>query len=368
MKIRIPRLQTPPRSTLGSVAWSRGTAASLSPDALLKRSAPSVDFSTELPAKNGIQAATAESAPLQLKQDEVLRTSQRSYTPAKSGESVLGSSAPLPYRPLIQRQTDSAAPNTSATALPEPLRFGIEKLSGMSMEGVKVHYNSSRPTQLSAHAYTRGSEIHVAPGQERHLPHEAWHVVQQRQGRVQETAQLKGKGINDSSALESEADIMGDRALRAARGATDFLCQPAAAPAKGHLGRADAAGIFQFYKTVAGGKQGGTFVGDPAGIHCHIDIGHPHLKLGGQGRRIDFGRDMHQNRLQAAYMELISGNYSQMSGYEDCKEYLEEQGCAVPEKKDPPTLIELGLAQGSYPPKLNRGQSFLDGNGKPQTH
>ncbi|MEM7041075.1 MAG: DUF4157 domain-containing protein [Bacteroidota bacterium] len=35
-----------------------------------------------------------------------------------------------------------------------------------------------------AHAYDQGTDIHIGPGQEKHLPHEAWHVVQQKQGRV----------------------------------------------------------------------------------------------------------------------------------------------------------------------------------------
>ncbi len=43
--------------------------------------------------------------------------------------------------------------------------------------------------QLNALAYNSGSPIHVAPGQDQHLPHEAWHVVQQKQGRVMPTVQ-----------------------------------------------------------------------------------------------------------------------------------------------------------------------------------
>jgi hypothetical protein len=49
--------------------------------------------------------------------------------------------------------------------------------------------NASNPL-LSSIAYSQGSDIHVAPGQERQLAHEAWHVVQQQQGRVQPTAQV----------------------------------------------------------------------------------------------------------------------------------------------------------------------------------
>lgn len=35
--------------------------------------------------------------------------------------------------------------------------------------------------------YSQGTDIHIGPGQEKHLPHEAWHVVQQKQGRVKPT-------------------------------------------------------------------------------------------------------------------------------------------------------------------------------------
>ena len=64
--------------------------------------------------------------------------------------------------------------------------------------------------------YAQGTDIHVAPGQERHLPHEAWHVVQQAQGRVTPTTQLEqGTPVNDDDTLEREADVMGAKALAA---------------------------------------------------------------------------------------------------------------------------------------------------------
>lgn len=100
------------------------------------------------------------------------------------------------------------------TGLPDNLKTGIEGLSGISMDDVRVHYNSSEPAQLQALAFARGADIHVAPGQERHLPHEAWHVVQQKQGRVHPTVQMKGSvNVNDDEGLEREADIMGSKAL-----------------------------------------------------------------------------------------------------------------------------------------------------------
>ena len=99
-------------------------------------------------------------------------------------------------------------------SLPGGLKSGIENLSGYSMDDVKVHDNSQQPAQLNAHTYAQGSDIHVAHGQEKHLAHEAWHVVQQKQGRVQPTMQMKEKvNINDDAGLEKEADVMGAKAL-----------------------------------------------------------------------------------------------------------------------------------------------------------
>lgn len=109
-----------------------------------------------------------------------------------------------------------AQPNR--TGLPDQLKAGIEHLSGMAMDGVRVHYNSARPAQLQALAYAQGNDIHLAPGQERHLPHEAWHVVQQKQGRVRATMQMQaGVAINDDAGLEREADVMGARASAVAQ-------------------------------------------------------------------------------------------------------------------------------------------------------
>lgn len=101
---------------------------------------------------------------------------------------------------------------TNQTGLPDDLKAGVEQLSGVSMDDVNVHYNSDQPAQLQAHAFAQGADIHVAKGQEKHLPHEAWHVAQQKQGRVKATTQFKRVAINDDSALEREADVMGAKA------------------------------------------------------------------------------------------------------------------------------------------------------------
>lgn len=114
--------------------------------------------------------------------------------------------------PTQLQEAPAEKPNN--TGLPDNLKSGIENLSGYSMDDVKVHYNSDKPAQLNAHAYAQGTDIHVASGQEQHLPHEAWHVVQQKQGRVQATMQMKsGVPVNDDAGLENEADVMGAKAL-----------------------------------------------------------------------------------------------------------------------------------------------------------
>jgi hypothetical protein len=101
------------------------------------------------------------------------------------------------------------------TGLPGTLKAGIENLSGLSMDDVRVHYNSDKPKQLKAYAYAQGTDIHIGPGQEKYLPHEAWHVAQQKQGRVKPTVQMKGGGVpvNDDVGLETEADVMGAKAV-----------------------------------------------------------------------------------------------------------------------------------------------------------
>lgn len=125
------------------------------------------------------------------------------------------------FAPEAERPQFGDLPHGSGhTGLPDLLKSGIESLSGISMDRVKVHYNSSQPLQLNALAYARGDEIHIAPGQERFLPHEAWHVAQQAEGRVNPTTQLEGGiPVNDDEGLEREADVMGARAVERGKSA-----------------------------------------------------------------------------------------------------------------------------------------------------
>lgn len=147
--------------------------------------------------------------------------------------------APLPLHDIsrvpvagpIQRR---AAPGAAdRTGLPQGLKAGLESMSGLSMDAVRVHYRSPEPARIAAHAFARGTDIHLAPGQERHLPHEAWHVVQQAQGRVRPTVDMAGTAVNDDVGLEREADRMGDASLTRGRSPAAHAVAPGqvAAPA-----------------------------------------------------------------------------------------------------------------------------------------
>ncbi len=92
------------------------------------------------------------------------------------------------------------------TGIPTPLKEKYEAMSGLSFDDVKVHYNSSSPSRMYAHAYTCGNNVYLAPGQEKHLGHELGHVVQQKQGLVRPDTYINGMPMNTDLRLESQAD------------------------------------------------------------------------------------------------------------------------------------------------------------------
>ncbi|AEY67273.1 DUF4157 domain-containing protein [Clostridium sp. BNL1100] len=162
-----------------------------------------------------------------IREESKLRKKQRKLEQANVAMKPTGLEKPKPEvkkgedgkteakTPLQMKKNDS----NTASDIPHNLRTGLEKISGVDLSDVIVHPNSDKPKQLSALAYTQGNDIHIAPGQEKHLPHEGWHAVQQKQGRVEPTIQMKtGELVNDNGGLEREADVMGARAAEAAKG------------------------------------------------------------------------------------------------------------------------------------------------------
>lgn len=109
--------------------------------------------------------------------------------------------------PVIKSVQRKPAPNM--TGIPDAMKSRYESMSGFSMDDVKVHYNSVKPAIVQALAYTQGTNVYMGAGQEQHLGHELWHVVQQKQGRVAPTGSVGGLPLNDNAALEKEADQYG---------------------------------------------------------------------------------------------------------------------------------------------------------------
>ena len=147
-----------------------------------------------------LQAIIGAKAPVQRAEDEEVQMKAAPIQRAEDEE--------------VQRKAAPVQKKENNTGLPDNLKSGVENLSGVSMNDVQVHRNSDQPAQMQAHAFAQGTDIHVASGQEQHLPHEAWHVVQQKQGRVKPTTQMKGQiPVNDDKGLEHEADVMGAKTL-----------------------------------------------------------------------------------------------------------------------------------------------------------
>jgi hypothetical protein len=135
-------------------------------------------------------------------------------------------------------------------SLPDDLRARMERAFGADFTSVRVS-ESPDAAALGALAYTRGTDIFVAPGHydptsrrgQELLAHELTHVVQQSQGRVPASAAGDGAALNADPALEQEADALGDRAARAEpvrAGAAPVIARPAshtAAPVQPKLNK-----------------------------------------------------------------------------------------------------------------------------------
>lgn len=108
----------------------------------------------------------------------------------------------------LTEKTEAPKKKPDLTGIPVQVQENFENYSGLSFDDVRVHYNSDKPAQLQSLAYTQGSEVHIAPGQEKHLKHELGHVVQQKQGLVSPTSEINGQRINESPVLERGADLI----------------------------------------------------------------------------------------------------------------------------------------------------------------
>lgn len=109
---------------------------------------------------------------------------------------------------VIQKKAQQAQRKPNLTGIPIQMKLDLEQRSGLSFDDVRVHYHSDKPSKIGALAYTQGTQVHIGPGQEKHLMHELGHVIQQKRGPIPPTQYISGLPVNCSQALESEADHM----------------------------------------------------------------------------------------------------------------------------------------------------------------
>lgn len=169
-----------------------------------------------MPARHPIASPTApaERPPEARPRAEVVRPDAQGSAPART---YPRDRAAGPPRDALAAVLARAVAARAAEPLPAGLRAGMERLSGLAMGDVRVTYQSPHPGRLGAAAFARGTQIHLAPGAERELAHEAWHVVQQKRGSPVADAVVAGVPASLDPSLEREADRMGARAEAAAR-------------------------------------------------------------------------------------------------------------------------------------------------------
>jgi hypothetical protein len=147
-----------------------------------------------------------------IQQKESAGSQHESSSPEQEGKTL----SPPAFQLMASDGGDAppAQLKSSQGGLPGDMLNGFAASTGHDLSDVKVHTNSDKPSQVGALAYAQGNDIHLGAGQEKHLAHEAAHIVQQREGRVKPTTEVNGKPVNDNAGLESEADSMGAKAMQ----------------------------------------------------------------------------------------------------------------------------------------------------------
>jgi hypothetical protein len=136
--------------------------------------------------------------------------------PTGVDENELAAAVAAQLRALQLQSGPQPGTPASGAPLPVDVRADMEHALQADFSGVRVHQDGQAEA-VGALAFTRGADIHFAPGHyDPHSPqgrqllgHELTHVAQQGQGRVPPTTQINGQPTNDDPALEHEADRKG---------------------------------------------------------------------------------------------------------------------------------------------------------------
>ncbi|WP_238177908.1 DUF4157 domain-containing protein [Paenibacillus contaminans] len=153
-----------------------------------------------------LEGSEGEEEELQMKRDAAV---QRMDLEGSEGEE----------EELQMKREQPSQRKSPSGGMPDDIRMKMESSMGADFSGVRIH-EGSEASDIGALAYTKGSDVHFAPGKydpfsqsgQELLGHELAHVVQQRQGRVRANTMVNGVPVNDDRGLEQEADDMGRKA------------------------------------------------------------------------------------------------------------------------------------------------------------
>ncbi len=133
-----------------------------------------------------------------------------------------GKRSPTHTGGLGGQATQPAAPASGGgRPLPAPVQSEMQSLLGIDLDAIRIH-EDGQAAEAGALAYTRGTDIHFAPGQydpdsskgRELIGHELAHVAQQARGGVAATTEVAGVPVNADPGLEGEADRIGARVAR----------------------------------------------------------------------------------------------------------------------------------------------------------
>ncbi|HEU5059027.1 MAG TPA: DUF4157 domain-containing protein, partial [Kofleriaceae bacterium] len=167
----------------------------------------------------------------------------------------------------------TAAPSGGGRPLPRSLQAEMQSLLGVDLGAIRVH-EDGLAAAAGARAFTRGTDIHFAPGQydpdslrgRELIGHELAHVAQQARGEVAATAEIGGVEVNADAGLEGDADRVGGRIARG---------ESAAAPGAPLQAPRAAAAVAQRKEEIDGNPADLTDAsGNPATIHASPDLSH----------------------------------------------------------------------------------------------
>lgn len=118
----------------------------------------------------------------------------------KTSSSICYDLPDINYRRSFESQNaENSNDNSYSKPSDDRMKYLMEKYREL------VHYNSPEPRKYGARAFTKNSEIYIAPGEESALPHELGHVYQQVTQNIPATGKVNGQKVNFDAQLEQQA-------------------------------------------------------------------------------------------------------------------------------------------------------------------